>query len=172
MIIFQFFSISNLHLQIKKEHASVKRDFNKENSQLFVNEIVNVCWSVENHDANEAYNDFLQKFLNIYESCFPIKKSVKKKFKINHGLINHYVSSVIKKYYLYRRYVKKPTPERHEKYKNFRNKVTEEIKETKRVYFRGKFQNAAGNGKHMENNQWSARKGCKEKGATKFNSVQ
>ena len=160
---FPVFSISNLQLQIKKEHASVKRDFNKENSQLFVNEIMNVCWFVENHDANEAYNDFLQKYLNIYESCFPIKKSVKKKFKNKPWFDKPLRKLCNKKCYLYRRYVKKPTPERHEKYKNFRNKVTEEIKETKRAYFKGKFQNAAGDMK----NTWKIINGVVGRGVKK-----
>ena len=145
---FPVFSISNLKIQLNKENVFDKRVINEENKCVFVTEVSRESWTIESHDVNEAYENFLQKFLNIYESCFPVKRFVKKKFK-NKPWFNKSLRKLCnKKCYLYRRYLKSSTPERYEKYKKFRNKVTEEIKKAKKEYFRCKFVNAAGDMKN------------------------
>ena len=52
------------------------RDKNEENESKFRDSLRNIDWQniYNENDANIAYNSFLNKYFDIYNSCFPLKK--------------------------------------------------------------------------------------------------
>ena len=125
---------------------------NSENCGRFVHDIGNTCWNVVDDDPNIAYNHFIQKCLSIYNNCFPVKRVVvKKKIKHKPWFTKSLRKLCNKKCLLYKKYISNPSDYRHVKYKQFRNKVIEEIKKAKKDYFKNKFISAAGNLKNTWN---------------------
>ena len=127
---FPIFSISDFQVR-NKAHTFCKREINNENTERFITEISNICWTVESADANKAYNDFLNKFLHIYDSCFLVKEMTSKTNKNKQWFTKSLHKLCSKKHILYKKYLKNPTEYRHKKYKELRNTVTVEIKKAK-----------------------------------------
>ena len=95
-------------------------------------------------DPNEAYNDFIEEYSRIYNTCFPLKvlkgKQVNKFFSpwLSPGLLK----SVNKKNRLYRKFVTLSSTSSETKYKAYKNKLTHLIRIAKRKYYDSKFENA------------------------------
>ncbi len=57
--------------------TTYQRIFNKANIEDFNKSIKNLSWNTilnELNDPNKAYKEFLQKFTDVYETNFPLKK--------------------------------------------------------------------------------------------------
>ena len=95
-------------------------------------------------DPNEAYNDFIEGYSRIYNTCFPLKvlkgKQVNKFFSpwLSRGLLK----SVNKKNRLYKKFVTSSSTSSETKYKAYKNKLTHLIRIAKRKYYDSKFENA------------------------------
>ena len=95
-------------------------------------------------DPNEAYNDFIEGYSRIYNTCFPLKvlkgKQVNKFFSpwLSRGLLK----SVNKKNRLYKKFVTSSSTSSAMKYKAYKNKLTHLIRIAKRKYYDSKFENA------------------------------
>ena len=95
-------------------------------------------------DPNEAYNDFIEEYSRIYNTCFPLKvlkgKQVNKFFSpwLSPGLLK----SVNKKNRLHKKFVSSPSTSSETKYQAYKNKLTHLIRIAKRKYYDSKFENA------------------------------
>ena len=95
-------------------------------------------------DPNEAYNDFIEEYSRIYNTCFPLKvlkgKQVNKFFSpwLSPGLLK----SVNKKNRLHKKFVSSPSASSETKYQAYKNKLTHLIRIAKRKYYDSKFENA------------------------------
>ena len=96
------------------------------NVSKFHDSLKNTDWqSIYNeNDANIAYDSFLSKYFDIYNSSFPLKKvkASKHVFKrpwLSAGLLK----SIKRKSKLYKKFLNFPTPTNEENYKKYRNKL-------------------------------------------------
>ena len=128
------------------ERRIVMRTFNDDNLHKFNENLSNAKWSLFRHmeDPNEAYNDFIEGYSRIYNTCFPLKvlkgKQVNKFFSpwLSRGLLK----SVNKKNRLYKKFVTSSSTSSETKYKAYKNKLTHLIRIAKRKYYDSKFENA------------------------------
>ncbi|CAH3132241.1 unnamed protein product [Pocillopora meandrina] len=105
--VFAYFD--NATLTRSTERKIVMRTFNDDNLHKFNENLSNAKWSLFRHmeDPNEAYNDFIEGYSRIYNTCFPLKvlkgKQVNKFFSpwLSRGLLK----SVNKKNRLYKKFV-------------------------------------------------------------------
>ena len=124
----------------------VIRTFNDDNLLKFNENLSNSKWSSFRNmeDPNKAYNDFMEKYSRIYNTCFPLKvlkgKQVSKFFCpwLSPGILK----SVNKKNRLYKKFVTSPSTSSETKYKAYKNKLTHLIHIAKRKYYDSKFENA------------------------------
>ena len=70
-----------IHYEHSKNNEESKpfvffRDKNKENESKFRDSLRNIDWQniYNENDANITYNSFLNKYFDIYNSCFSLKK--------------------------------------------------------------------------------------------------
>ena len=86
-------------------------------------------------------------FVKIYDECIPLKKyKCQKKTEpmfpwISKGLLK----SINTKNKLYKRYVQKPSEERLNKFKTYRNKLNNLIRKSKKEYYNKKFESVKNN---------------------------
>ena len=122
------------------------RTFNDDNLHKFNENLSNAKWSSFRNmeDPNEAYNDFIEEYSRIYNTCFPLKvlkgKQVNKFFSpwLSPGLLK----SVNKKNRLHKKFVSSPSASSETKYQAYKNKLTHLIRIAKRKYYDSKFENA------------------------------
>lgn len=127
------------------------RDKNNSNIDKFHECLRNVVWSdiPEYNDPRYAYSVFLDKFTNIYNSCFPLKKITNSKNKprkpwLSKGLL----MSIKRKSKLYHRYVNNPSVPNEITYKRFKNKLNHLLRIAKREYYENQIKYAESNIKH------------------------
>ena len=108
------------------------RTFNDDNLHKFNENLSNAKWSLFRHmeDPNEAYNDFIEGYSRIYNTCFPLKVLKGKQ-------VNKFFSP-----WLSRGLLKSSSTSSAMKYKAYKNKLTHLIRITKRKYYDIKFENA------------------------------
>ena len=102
------------------ERKIVMRTFKDDYLHKFNENLSNAKWSSFRNmeDPNEAYNDFIEEYSRIYNTCFPLKvlkgKQVNKFFSpwLSPGLLK----SVNKKNRLYRKFVTLPSTSSETKY--------------------------------------------------------
>ena len=91
----------------KPNTVSVKRKINDVNICTFIVELEKVEWNNDFTDPNRMYNTFLDKFLYLYDKCFP-KTKVKHKRRIDKPWFNNDLRIMCnKKYLLYKKFIKK-----------------------------------------------------------------
>ena len=85
-------------------------------------------------DPNSAYENFWSKYIASYNKCFPLKK-----VKARNGYFNKpwlskgLLKSIKRKNILYKRYLCKPSSDRENQYKKYRNKLTCSLLAAKRI---------------------------------------
>ena len=104
---FPVYAISEICVQsVHKTNSFRKREINEENIQCFIHRIQNASWTLNSSDANKAYDNFLYKFLTIYDECFPIKViNVNSKYNKNPWFNNNLRKMSKKKHLLYKKYL-------------------------------------------------------------------
>ena len=123
-----------------------RRNINDCNILRFANLLELQEWQLNDNDADKSYDNFLEHFLDIYNTCFPIEViTFKNKRKDKPWFTNDIRKMCKKKNRLYKLYLKNPTIYRKNVYKKCRNKVNNMIKSAKRVYYTNQFQNSKGN---------------------------
>ena len=122
------------------------RAFNKTRIHNFCNSINLVDWNfISNFDSsNDAFNDFNSKFMELYNSHFPLRsihvsKSARRKIPRKPWITPAIVKSILRKEKLYKNYVSHPTDSRKAAYISYRNKLTTLIRISKRNYYADKF---------------------------------
>ena len=133
------FVISNDNEPLTDEASyTVFRDKSETNKNEFRNRLHDINWyDLENiHEPKKAYSSFLNKFTNLYNSCFSLKKVEKKRSTVfKPWLSNGLLKSIRKKNQLYKRYLNSPTADNTDRYKRFKNKLNHLLRIAKRHYY-------------------------------------
>ena len=118
-----------------------KRDFNEENIQNFHFLLENINWDqfLPSNAPNEAYNNFLKIFSDLYDVTFPKKEiEVKSKYLNTPWITIGLRKSSKRKQRLYEKFLKKRTLDNAKIYKDYKN-LFEKIKKcAKKNYYRNK----------------------------------
>jgi hypothetical protein len=142
----------NNHNTSNKTKPEPKRQFTEDNINLLRKRLSTVNWTqvlnCETDDVNTMYNNFTNKFTNLYDECIPIKKINRRKKNqeskspwITKGLLK----SINHKNKLYKSFLKHRTAVKQEIYKTYRNKLNSLIRKAKRSYFTNKLNNYKNN---------------------------
>ena len=130
----------------KRDGKILKRSFNTSDVNKFRDLFSHIDWSniLNLPDVNDCYNVFINEYMRLFETCFPLKV-VKRKHSGNLGapwLTKGLLKSIKKKNRLYKQFIKTPNSIRESRYKIFRNKLTHVIRKAKRSYYESKFESA------------------------------
>ena len=146
------FSITSIqHSDSASSVSTVFRDKSKANMSKFKDNLGNFDWTSLNgyNDPSRAYDTFLEKFMNTYNSSFPLKRAKDRKHFYKKPWLSKGLSKSIKrKNRLYKHFLSKPSLDNEQKYKAYKNKLTQSLRMAKRVYYEGKLEAAKSNIKH------------------------
>jgi hypothetical protein len=124
------------------------RQINQENLENLSCKLQGVVWQdIDNPDVNVIYENFDNIFNDLYNETLPIKvKQIKfycNKYKpwLTHGIL----TSVKKKNDLYKKCLNKNTPESKDIYIRYKNKLTNIIRNSKKLYYKNQFELLNGN---------------------------
>ena len=127
------------------------RDRNRSNMDKFNDVLRNVTWSniPGYNDPRYAYSVFLDKYTDIYNFCFPLKKIKNTKNKtrkpwLSKGLLK----SIKRKGKLYKYFLNYPSPANENTYKRFKNKLTHLLRIAKRKFYENQLKCAETNTKN------------------------
>lgn len=142
-----YFSCSN-NMTTQKILIS-KRIFSNSNTDNFVQMITNANWNYvyTENCANKAFNVFTDKFIELFDECFPLQNvCVTNKEKMCPYITSGLKASIKEKKRLERLSIKWPLSYR-EKYKIYRNKLTSLLRLAKNNYRKESLNNNQGNAK-------------------------
>ena len=124
------------------------RQENAENVTKLKESLINENWQdvFRENDANKAYENFINKLIFYYDKNIPLiqlkqETNRKKSPWITQGILN----SIKNRNNLYKLYIRNPSEQKHQLYKNYRNKLTNIIRNSKKLYFTGELNKAEGN---------------------------
>uniref|UniRef100_A0A8C7YP82 Reverse transcriptase domain-containing protein n=1 Tax=Oryzias sinensis TaxID=183150 RepID=A0A8C7YP82_9TELE len=149
-----------------------RRVKNEESIHAFKNDLLAQSWDeiYNKQCVNEAYESFLKKFESLFDKNCPIKAfRIKTNYSqcpwVTKGLQN----ACKKKNCLYKEFLKQRTKEAENRYKKYRNKLTNIIRRCKKEYYDKLLDKNKSNVKNI----WSIlnaviRKGAKENGYPKY----
>ena len=102
---------------------------------------------IDNDDPNESYNIFYNKLYNLYNKAFPIKTYTSRILKSHQKpwMTKGIQRSLKNKNKLYKKSIKRPTPDNKLKYKQYRNKLHHLIRISKKRHYIEKFEQTQGN---------------------------
>lgn len=139
------FNISDKKRPVNKNKyvtTSYREVNNANNVRNFINKILNHDWSLpfDTADVNITYNNFLSKFSDIYNECFPlITKNIKIKNPNKPWITPGIIKSTKRKNYLYKNWLIRRTEETLSKYKKYKNKLTALIRAAEKTYYEKRF---------------------------------
>lgn len=100
--------------------------------------LVGETWSevYRKENVNEAYCCFLNRFLELFDKCCPVKSicSVKRR-KTKPWLSNGLVNACKKKNVLYKKFLRKRSVSKEQKYKRYKNTLTKILRKCKKNYY-------------------------------------
>jgi hypothetical protein len=135
-------------LDIIDEKFVIFRDKSNSNLIKFHNQLNNTKWEdlLGFNDPETAYDCFHKKFKDIYNLSFPFKKVKTKKFSLRKPWVsNGLLKSINRKNNLYKKYLNNPCTENESKYKRYKNKLTNLLRNAKKIYYEEKIENAKTN---------------------------
>ena len=124
------------------------RSKNQQNLTKFKSEIENVNWAElpGYNDPSQAYGNFLKKYTDIYNRCFPLKKVKAKGYTLyKPWLTKALLNSIKKKNVLYKRFLNNPTAQTEFLYKCYKNKLNHSLRVAKRLYYGNKIEETKSN---------------------------
>jgi len=141
----------NVNVKIKPKSNSnkyiLKRTFSEENKHVFVSKLQsemlnNFECGTNCPDVNMMYTGFINKYTNIFESSFPLKrikvthKSIPRKQWMTPGL----AKSCNTKEKLYKIFIRNPTTQHKDEYTVYRNKLKKLLNKAEQLYYEHKFE--------------------------------
>ena len=120
-----------------KERISI-REFTTKNLNKFKTLLSECDWTdTDRNNANSAYNFFISKYTEFYNTSFPMKILKGKTLKSfrNPWLTVGLRKSISKKARLYKRFLNKPNADYKAKYKSYKNKLNHLIRIAKKQYY-------------------------------------
>ena len=149
---FPVFSFLKYSFSLKNESSYIdKRIINEENICLFLQKLDEVDFEtmfaigrISSTDPDAVYDKFTDVVIDLYDQCFPYKKVCIKHRK------NEWFNETLgqmhkKKNRLYRKFLNNPTEYRKKVYVSYKNKYTNAIRNTKKIFYSQKFLNVQGN---------------------------
>lgn len=122
-----------------KDFKKQVRDFSDKNVIKFKSFIKDYNWQevFESDDPNEAYNNFIDKFMHIYNSCFPLKNLKGKALKtaMNPWMSKGILNSIRRKNNMYKKLLNNFDPNFESNYKTYKNKLNHLIQIAKKNYY-------------------------------------
>lgn len=118
-----------------------KRTLNEEAICAFNNSLAQQDWSSVYQEANvdTAYDLFLDILTQLYNKHCPVKEyGLRKNMKKSPWLTKGILNACKKKNNLYKQFIKVKTKEVEQRYKMYKNKLTEIIRTSKQMYYRNK----------------------------------
>ena len=98
------------------------------------------------NDPSQAYGNFLKKYTDIYNRCFPLKKVKAKGYTLyKPWLTKALLNSIKKKNVLYKRFLNNPTAQTEFLYKCYKNKLNHSLRVAKRLYYGNKIEETKSN---------------------------
>ena len=126
-----------------------RRNHSEDSISRFKNSLSRVNWSeiLDGVDANSDYNNFFNKFNELYDECIPMKKSKTNRKKIPQSpwITKGLLKSINVKNKLYKQYLLCPTEGNSVKFRSYRNKLNNLIRKCKREYYHNKFEKTKDN---------------------------
>ena len=130
------------HKNINVTHTF--RSINSRSIQELYSCLQHVNWETSylHEYPNSAYNDFLTKFLNLYNNYFPIRRASGIILnKLKPWMSNRMLNSIKYKNKLYKKFIVKRTNLNRNSYKHYRNRLNSLIKVAKVNYYAELFSN-------------------------------
>ena len=138
---------TNLDFINPKKHENkfiYKRNHSVDNINKFKKRLSEVKWQeiLDNNDANDDYNTFIEQFNKVYDECIPLKKCTinRKKHPMSPWITKGLLKSINKKNKLYKQYIHSPTNGNLQKLKTYKNKLNILIRKSKRMHLFTKFE--------------------------------
>ncbi len=127
----------------------LRRNHTSDNVNHLKQKLSDIKWheELEDADANECYNKFVNTLTKLYDECIPVRKyKCKNKTEprcpwISRGLLK----SINTKNKLYKKYMQKPSEERFNAFKRYRNKLNTLIRKSKKEYYNKRFESVKNN---------------------------
>ena len=110
----------------------------EESMDALKNELLKHDWDLiyKENDTDKAYDEFLRLFKIMYDNKCPIKQYYRKqKYKDNQWMSKGLQNACKKKNTLYREFIKHRTMEAENKYKTYKNKLTNIMRNCKKDYY-------------------------------------
>ena len=125
----------NKHIN-RNSHKYV-RCMSENNLLNFNSDLQNQDWSIvyDAGSANEAYENFIVEVQKLYEVHFPYKKITCKKNNKKPWMTKGLIKCCRRKNNLYKSFVTNKSIERERKYKQYKNKLTDIIRQSKKQYY-------------------------------------
>ena len=122
------------------------RDTSEKRVNEFRHKLENTNWDFSDqannaNDPNTAYNIFIDKYIGLFDACFPfktIKGKALNSFR-KPWLTKSLLRSINKKK-LYKQYLRRRSNEKLLKYKTYKNKLTDLLRVAKRLYFQNQIE--------------------------------
>ena len=137
--VYQVSSSMSIHSNPCKNTCN--RSFSESNVRSFVNHLQLTDWNnIVNEDSvTQSYTLFIDKFTNLYDLCFPVR-SMNTRKRSNRiprkpWITSAILTSVRRKNKLHLKYKSSPTDSNKRLYVNYRNKLTNLIRISKKTYY-------------------------------------
>ena len=116
-----------------------KRIHTDDNIAKLKQRLIDVKWQeiLDNNNANDDYNKFIETFDTLYNECVPLKKCTnnRRKEPMSPWITKGLLKSINKKNKLYKPYLHSPSNKGLQKFKTYTNKLNMLIRKAKRKYF-------------------------------------
>ena len=130
-----------------KQKAVKYRKESTENVAALNDDLLKEQWLdvYEENDVNIAYEKFITKLKRYYDKNIPLVqikpyRNIARNPWITRGILN----SIKTRNHLYKSYICKPSTQNHNRYKQYRNKLTKTIRTSKTMYYSQELQKAEG----------------------------
>lgn len=146
--VFSVFSVDDNHRQSSKITVS-KRLYNCLSTEAFKSDLSNYNWMSDMvaDDVNASFDNYMKKFLNLYNHHYPLKQFTCKEKHINKPYITPAIKTSIKhRNKLQKLYAKWPLTY-GKTFKQYRNTLTSLIRSAKENYYKSKLKENTGNTK-------------------------
>ncbi len=150
------FSNERLNTRSVQKGYIYKRNYTNDNIDNLKEKLSKFNWSevLHDHDVDEDYNTYLSILNNLVDECIPIRKHKinKKTEPLSPWITKGLLKSINIKNKLYKNYKNSPTGENLHKFKTYRNKLHNLLRNSKRSYYDVKFKQSVNNMKHTWKN--------------------
>ena len=125
-------------------HIHKTSDEQNKQKKTFKNKLDCIDWNetTYNVDPNIFYDNFIKKFSEIHNSCFPLKKVKSKNKRIKPWISKGMLISIKRKNLLYKSYIRSPNITNKTKFTTYRNKPNHLLRLSKKQYINNKIQDS------------------------------